>query len=215
MANYEANVYLDLEPIDLNPELSGSKKPGRKKDEVWNYFIEDEVRKGGHSSCECVYCGKTRDRGRIPDMMAHLALQCEDVEASVKEKYLKILAESDEQSSEKSTAKKRKLDEEIATGIQPKITTKLQKSTIDSGQRNLCNKALTRFFVCCGIPFSVVESPFFIDLVKNLCAGYQLPDRKTLSNTWLNNEAARITVDVEEILRKQENLSLGKFFYIY
>jgi hypothetical protein len=61
--------------------------------------------------------------------------------------------------------------------------------------------------------FSTVESPFFIDLVKNLCAGYQLPDRKTLSNTWLNNEAARITVSVEEILKKQENLSLGKFFF--
>jgi hypothetical protein len=89
----------------------------------------------------------------------------------------------------------------------------MQKSTIDPGQRILCNKALTRFFVCCGIPFSTVESPFFIDLVKNLCAGYQLPDRKTLSNTWLNNEAARITVSVEEILKKQENLSLGKFFF--
>ena len=117
MANYEANAYLDLEPIDLSPEPSRPKKPGRKKDEVWNHFIEDSVRRGGHSSCECVYCGETKDRGRVPDMMAHLALQCEDVEASVKEKYLRILAESNDQSSEKSTAKKRKLDEEIATGI--------------------------------------------------------------------------------------------------
>ncbi|PKK67207.1 hypothetical protein RhiirC2_867912 [Rhizophagus irregularis] len=42
----------------------------------------------------------------------------------------------------------------------------------------------------------------------NLCVGYQLPDRKTLSDTWLSNEVARITVDVEGILKKQENLSL-------
>lgn len=218
MANDELDIYLEpeLKPIVIiEPEVlepSGSKKPGKKKDEVWNYFIEDEVRKAGHSSSQCVYCGQSKDRGRVPDMMAHLALQCEDVEASVKEKYLKILAQSDNQISEKSSTKKRKLDKEIVTGIQPKITTKLQKSTIDPGQRSLCNKALTRFFVCCGIPFSVVESPFFIDLIKNLCAGYQPPDRKTLSNTWLNNEAARVTVDVEEILKKQENLSLGKYF---
>jgi hypothetical protein len=89
----------------------------------------------------------------------------------------------------------------------------LQKSKIDPGQRKLCNQALTRFFVCCGIPFATVESPFFIDFVKNLCAGYELPNRKILSNNWLNNEAARITVHVDEILKNQVNLSLGKKFF--
>jgi len=212
----ETNIHLDLDPINLEPNHLGSKKPGKKKDAVWNYFIEDEVRKAGHSSSKCVYCGEAKDRGRVPDMMAHLALQCESVEVSVKEEYLKILAESSDQTSGKPITKKRKInktDEEIATGIQPKITTKLQNSTIDPGQRSLCNKALTRFFVCCGIPFSTVESPFFIDLVKNLCAGYQLPDRNTLSTTWLNNEAARVAVDVNGMLKKQENLSLGKYIF--
>ncbi len=109
---------------------------------------------------------------------------------------------------------KRKLNEEIAIGIQPKITFKLQKTSIDPGQQSLCNKSLTRFFVCCGIPFSTVESPFFIDLIKNLCAGYQLPDRRTFSNTWLNNETARVAFEVEEILKKQENLSLGIYIFI-
>ena len=212
----ETNIHLDLDPINLEPNHLGSKKPGKKKDAVWNYFIEDEVRKAGHSSSKCVYCGEAKDRGRVPDMMAHLALQCESVEASVKEEYLKILAESSDQTSGKPITKKRKInktDEEIATGVQLKITTKLQNSTIDPRQRSLCNKALTRFFVCCGIPFSTVESPFFIDLVKNLCAGYQLPDRNTLSTTWLNNEAARVAVDVDGMLKKQENLSLGKYIF--
>jgi len=53
-----------------------------------------------------VYCGEVKDRGRVPDMMAHLALQCESVEASVKEEYLKILAESSNQTSEKPITKK-------------------------------------------------------------------------------------------------------------
>ncbi|EXX54245.1 hypothetical protein RirG_236360 [Rhizophagus irregularis DAOM 197198w] len=186
MANNFDAMDTFLEPLDLENELDDiepkhfePKKPGKKKNGVWNYFIEEESRKGGHLACVCIYCGDAWNRGRIPDMMAHLALQCEN-----------------------------DLDEEIASGIQPKITSKLQKSSIDPGQRNLYNKALTRFFVCYGVPFSIVESPFFIDLVKNLCAGYQLPDRKTLSNTWLNNKAVRVTVNMEEILERQENLSL-------
>ncbi|CAG8828038.1 19030_t:CDS:2, partial [Cetraspora pellucida] len=54
------------------------------------------------------------------------------------------------------------------------------KNVPDQGQEKLINKALTRFFTCCGIPFWVVESPFFVDLLKNLNAGYMSSDRRTL-----------------------------------
>jgi hypothetical protein len=93
----ETDSVLDLD----SPEPAQPKKPGKKKNEVWNFFIEQETRQSGHSSCTCVYCGNTWDRGRIPDMIAHLALQCDEVEAEVKEKYLRILAENkpNEQSS--------------------------------------------------------------------------------------------------------------------
>jgi len=211
-------MFDDDQVLPIGSEI---KKPGKKKHEVWSYFIEDS-RKSGHSPSICKFCGDFKTRGRISDMMAHLALQCNDVEATVKEKYLRILAGSNQSSEQTPPVKlpytkrtnKRNLNEEIVTGIQPKITSKLQKITIDPGQQALCNKSLTRFFVCCGIPFSTVESPFFIDLVKNLCAGYQLPDRRTFSNTWLDNETARVVFEVEEILKKQENLSLGIYIFI-
>ncbi|CAG8854340.1 4152_t:CDS:2, partial [Gigaspora margarita] len=35
-------------------------------------------------------------------------------------------------------------------------------------KKKLINYALTCFFACCGIPFWVVESAFFIDFLKNL-----------------------------------------------
>src|SRR5437763_14775205 len=104
----ETNIYLDLDPINPEPNHLGFKKPGKKKDAVWNYFIEDEVRKAGHSSSKCVYCDEVKDRGRVPDMMAHLALQRESIKASVKEEYLKILAESSNQTSGKPITKKQK-----------------------------------------------------------------------------------------------------------
>src|SRR6266540_6251983 len=189
--------------------VSKIKKSGKKKDEVWKYFIED-TRKSGHSSSICKFCDNFKTRGRLPEMMAYLTLQCDSVEASIKEKYLKLFAGVNKSSGQTPPVKlpytkrtnKRKLNEEIAIGIQPKITSKLQKTSIDLGQQSLCNKSLTRFFVCCSIPFSTVERPFFIDLIKNMYSGYQLPDRRTFSNTWLNNETARVAFEVEEILKK-------------
>ncbi|CAG8523445.1 10767_t:CDS:2, partial [Gigaspora rosea] len=68
-----------------------------------------------------------------------------------------------------------------------------QRGRPNKNQEKLINYALTRFFACCGIPFWVIESPFFIDLLKNLNAGYKPPDRRTLSNLWIDQEVARIT----------------------
>src|SRR5438270_1632169 len=71
------------------------------------------------------------------------------------------------------------------------------------------NKALVHFFVCCGIPFSIVDSPFFQDFVKSLCFEYNPPKRTTLSTTLLNAEAANITLKIEEELHQSKNLTLG------
>ncbi|PKB92440.1 hypothetical protein RhiirA5_439118 [Rhizophagus irregularis] len=88
MANNFDAMDTFLEPLDLENELddiepkhSEPKKPGKKKNGVWNYFIEEESRKGDHSACVCMYCGDAWNRGRVPDMMAHLALQCEKTKA--------------------------------------------------------------------------------------------------------------------------------------
>ncbi|POG58674.1 hypothetical protein GLOIN_2v1790055 [Rhizophagus irregularis DAOM 181602=DAOM 197198] len=53
-------------------------------------------------------------------------------------------------------------------------------------------KALTHFFVCCRISFSVVDSPFFHDFVKNLYFEYELPKQTILLTTYLNAETANI-----------------------
>ena len=80
---------------------------------------------------------------------------------------------------------------------------------IDELKIENANKALVRFFVCCGIPFSVVDSPFFIDFTKSLCYGYKPPKRTTLSTRYLNTEIADITLKIEEELRHLTNLTLG------
>jgi len=46
----------------------------------------------------------------------------------------------------------------------------------------------------CNIPFCVIENPYFVDLIKTLQPGYDLPSRQVLSGTLLQAEAARINV---------------------
>ncbi|CAG8796030.1 35314_t:CDS:2, partial [Racocetra persica] len=108
-----------------------------------------------------------------------------------------------------SQTKKTKAVLDIITGVQPQINSKFQiMNTMDPGQEELCHKALTRFFVCCGIPFWTVEHPFFLDFCKNLSISYKPPNRKALSNTWLNYETIRITVAMQKDLQNEKNLTL-------
>ena len=121
-------------------------------------------------------------------MKSHLALRCSKVTYNVRMEYLRTISSSSEDMPEQSTINYKKDD------------------VIDFAK---VDKTLTRFFVCCGIPFSVVDSPFFIDFIKSLCFEYEPPKRTTLSTTYLDAETAKITLKIEEELRQSKNLTLG------
>ncbi|CAJ0842179.1 15876_t:CDS:2 [Entrophospora sp. SA101] len=74
------------------------------------------------------------------------------------------------------------------------------------------NQAIVCFFVCCGIPFSVADSPFFRDFTKTLCNGYEPPKHTTLSNHLLDSEIANITLKIEKEVRDSKNLTLASCF---
>ncbi|CAB5361851.1 unnamed protein product [Rhizophagus irregularis] len=84
-----------------------------------------------------------------------------------------------------------------------------ESDQIDSTKQVLCDKAVAKFFVCCGVAFHLVSHPFFIDIVKSLCNGYEPPCSTTLSNTLMNNELTKITVDQQLTLDKESDLTLG------
>ncbi|PKY58201.1 hypothetical protein RhiirA4_479905 [Rhizophagus irregularis] len=52
--------------------------------------------------------------------------------------------------------------------------------------------------------------PFFINMVKSLYNGYEPPCSTTLSNTLMNNELTKITVDQQLTLDKESDLTLDK-----
>ncbi|RHZ48726.1 hypothetical protein Glove_543g117 [Diversispora epigaea] len=93
-------------------------------------------------------------------------------------------------------------------------TTTITASTSTSNKRrhaqsSRCTCALTRYFICCGIPFSTIEHPFCIDFIKSLCPGYNPPGCNFLSTTLINTELAYVQVAIEENLPNEKNLTLG------
>ncbi|CAJ0765837.1 9500_t:CDS:2, partial [Entrophospora sp. SA101] len=91
----------------------------------------------------------------------------------------------------------------------PDIHIKFQnKKTITNEKQLRCSYALTKFFVCCGIPFWVVENPFFVDFITNLCPGFHLPKRTTLSTTFVNLECAKVISKINNGLVNEVNLTL-------
>ncbi|CAG8465990.1 7040_t:CDS:2 [Racocetra persica] len=172
-------------------------KRGRPRNPLWDsHFTEINTQESGHKGWRCNYCKEENVRATEINMNTHLALICKTVPLNIKQDCLRNFP---------TPNKKRQIEHDIASGLQPRIDSKFQNiSKMDSGQEQLCHKALTRLFVCCGIPFWIVENPFFLDFCKNLCCSYKPPDRKALSNDWLNYETARIVVSMEKELENEK-----------
>jgi hypothetical protein len=92
---------------------------------------------------------------------------------------------------------------------QTKITDHAEKLTISDDKQGRYTQTLGKFFICCGIPFWIVENPFFIDFIKSLCPGFQLSKRTILSTTVVNKECAYILSEIKKELDKETNLTLG------
>jgi hypothetical protein len=76
-------------------------------------------------------------------------------------------------------------------------------------KQDLIDQSLLKVFVSCGIPFAVVEHPFFMELFKRLCPGYILPSREKLSGIILSHMAVKIENKIDSILENATNLTLG------
>jgi len=77
----------------------------------------------------------------------------------------------------------------------------------------MANQVLIKLFACCGIPFHLVQHPFFVDFVKILCSAYILPSRQQLSADMLNSEISHIQLKINAILENETCLTLGIYIF--
>ncbi|CAG8698551.1 hypothetical protein GLOIN_2v1788494 [Rhizophagus irregularis DAOM 181602=DAOM 197198] len=119
--------------------------------------------------------------GKANEMKSHLAMKCKGyVPKNVQLNFL------------------RKIDNECESS----------KTSSISIKSNRADKALTRWFVCSGIPFVAADSLYFKDFTKSLNSGYNLSKRTAFATTHLDGELANITLKIEKKLAKAKNLTL-------
>jgi hypothetical protein len=144
------------------------------------------------------FAGGKKKLAHPNDMKEHLAFYCKEVSYTTKKHYLEVIKNNS------ILSKKQKNNHQ-----QPKIYEKFESTTIDSAKIDMTNRAIVKFFACCGIPFHIVENPFFVDLLRTLCPGYLPPSRHTLSVSMLNTELAFVTDEINDLLNVEMNLTLG------
>src|SRR5688572_6274251 len=104
---------------------------------------------------------------------------------------------------------KKSVTEILIILLQKKITASFESIEIENSKVKRINHTLTRLFVCCGIPFSIVSNPFFIDFVKSLCPAYELPNRVTFAGSWVNQELATVATIIYDEAQSSTNITLG------
>ena len=68
---------------------------------------------------------------------------------------------------------------------------------------------MLKFFVCCGVSFRIVESPFFINFLQELNAAYDPPSRELLANCLFEDELGNVNFQINKELEASNNLTLG------
>jgi hypothetical protein len=206
-SNTESNISI-LSPSSVIESTSSSKsQPGPKKRPVWQHFDSIGLKDSGHQGCKCKYCNWSQKKGKPSLMEAHLALNCYKVPKEIKNIYLHFISNRDDMKSDKQQSKKQKLVSDNGK----KISDFYRPATIDFETVKLANRALVKFFICCGIPFSAASHPFFRDFVQILHPGYIPPYRTELSQELLDGELARVLLNIEKELEHEDDLTLSKF----
>ncbi|CAG8722487.1 9993_t:CDS:2, partial [Racocetra fulgida] len=178
---------------------------GRPKSAIWDDFDLGESDGKGHYGAKYRYCTQGRWRcGKLSNMEAHLALYCKgEVPEEIRHNWLVQVARRNDKTDIETSD-----NESISSISSKKFNTKISRSTLNK-KYNEINKTLIKTFVCCGITFAIIDNLFFRNLLMLLEPGYNPPRRIILVEHVLDEEAARVKVKIDNILEKEENLTLG------
>jgi len=192
-----------LEDTDLQPKHAG----GRPLNSVWEYFERKPLPSAGHFSAKCKYCGIFLPRGRPHELEVHLAKNCRPCPNEIQLKYLTMICENEDNGEEElfKSNKRRKTN-------QTTLNSHWDNTEIPKSRKKLIDQTWVKAFISCGIPFSAIENPYFIDAIKSLRSSYNPPSREKLSGKLLNREVIKINSKVTNILKNEDNLTLGMNF---
>ncbi|GBB98218.1 hypothetical protein RclHR1_03170014 [Rhizophagus clarus] len=189
-------------------EPSENSRKGRRFSEVWDgHMIKGAQKSRGHYAASCSYCNSYWNNGKPHVLREHLANHCRKCPKEVSIQFAKIVGkiaenkekddddddDDDESDSESmlNPAKKQKLN-----NGQTSIRSFYKNEKLEKGYCDEIERSITKAFVMCNIPFSTIENPWFIDLIKTLQPGFDPPTKQVLSGTFLEAETSRVNIRV-------------------
>ena len=206
------------------------KNSGRPFTDIWQYIKRGKSRGNGHYEATCSFCNKKWNRGKPASLRAHIANHCTgtNIPADVRSYFIRVVAKENEnkreyyssdneaESNDQNAFKKQKITKNgknKASACPAKINDHFQKKEkLNSNRINEIDCGLVRAFICCGIPFWIIENPLIINLLKSLNANYDPPSRTRLTETLLETEVAKVNARVDRIIERNENFTIGKYF---
>jgi hypothetical protein len=198
-----------MSELKKSKNIEGKNIGGRPQKPIWNFYNKGKLLDdSGHYEAFCKECGKLFSPGRPSQMEKHIISECEDVSETIKEAVIYIV-ESREKIP-KTTIKTKHSNEQLT------LDEYLESTVIPEKRIEAINKALVRAFICCGLPWRLIEHPFFIEFLKQLRLAYTPPNRKTISNSLLTQEIVRVDTYLYNLLKEEKNLTLGmNIIYIF
>ncbi|EXX63807.1 hypothetical protein RirG_148840 [Rhizophagus irregularis DAOM 197198w] len=163
------------------PTEQQKKKGGRPQSEVWRHYEKKPLKSAGHFSAKCNYCRTYWPRDHPNELEDHLANNCRKVPELVHSFYLGVVSAQnfgrEDTFSSPENSKKRKTQVD-----QRELTHWFKSTNINSQKKASITRALVHTFICCGILFSIIENPFFIEFLHEMRPGYEPPTSELLSS---------------------------------
>lgn len=178
---------------------------GRPLGAVWNHFTRGEEKVKGKYKASCIYCNRNWERGEPCELEGHLANHCSAAPNEVIREYLtKVLSCNTDGAGFNNKNNKRKHSNSGQTSLDNFAGGNLEISKVER-----INHAWAKAFTVCGIPWRVIENPFFVEALKEMNPSYESPTRELLSGRIFEQQLASINNKIASILSNKNNLTLG------
>jgi hypothetical protein len=197
--------------MDSSSQQKKRKPSGRPQSEVWKHYEKTPLKSSpGHFSAKCNYCKNVWTRGHVHELEDHLANKCKESPEIVSSFYLGVITSRDFGDQDDTVPLSEKNKKRKTQSNQRELTDWFDSTDLPSQKAASITRSLVRVFACCGISFSIVESPFFIEFLHEMRPGYVSPSRDVLSGRLLSQETSRINEKVNNVIKNSQNLTLGE-----
>ncbi|KAG6847048.1 hypothetical protein H0H93_010443, partial [Arthromyces matolae] len=109
----------------------------------------------------------------------------------------------------KNLPKLRKLPSNTEEMRQGTLLEHFNTTKITQTQQAHLDLLLFKFFICCAIPFAVLNNSFFWDLLTALAMNYVVPDRSAFFTRHIAQESAAFAAKLAAYLKEKNNLMLS------